>query len=241
MKISEILGKSADIITGQPEILVPYIAPLVLSLIAIWVHVTNMLSWGIGRLYPLGRSPLEFFTSFVSAIRLLKIFDWLMWIVILVVLAFCVALTIAMSDARLSGRTLKVGAAFDSIADKLPMFIAAFLISWFLKFVGMFFFWVGMLVPAVLLIFVGQAMLLDKKDLFDSFSKSYDVAKVNWAEILVLLFVFLIVLVVVRLVPFLGVIVACFLMGYSAVVFTVMYRDRSKVRAQRPRKSKSAK
>lgn len=228
MKISEILGKSIDIVTEQPQILAVYLVPLILSLIAMWVRITNMVSWGITRLSPLGRSPLQFFTYFVSAIRLLNATVWLVWIVVLIVVAVCVALTIVMSDARLSGRTMKIGEAFDAIAGKLPLFVVAFLISWFLKFIGMFFFWVGLFIPAVLLIFVGQAMLLDNKDLFDSFSKSYDVAKANWMEILVLLFIFLVIVAVARLNLVLGVVVACFLAGYSAVTFTVMYRDRSR-------------
>jgi hypothetical protein len=115
------------------------------------------------------------------------------------------------------------------VSGKLPIFIIAFLLTWFLKFVGIFFFWVGIFVPSVLLIFVGQAVLLENKDLFDSFSKSYDSAKDNWVEILVLLFIFLVILVVVRPILFLGVIVTCFLSCYSAVTFTVMYRDRSRV------------
>lgn len=228
MKISEVLGKSIDIVTEQPQILAVYIVPLIMSLVAMWMNVTNMVSWGITRLSPLGRSPLQFFTYLVGSIRLLKATVWLVWIVVLIVIAVCVALTIVMSDAGFSGRTMKVGEAFDAIGGKLPIFVVAFLISWFLKFVGMFFFWVGLLIPAVLLIFVGQAILLDNKDLFDSFSTSYDVAKANWMEVLVLLFVFLVILAVARLNLVLGVVVACFLAGYSAVTFTVMYRDRSR-------------
>lgn len=215
-----------DVVTENPSILVPYIVPLALSLIAMWLSITNMVSWGITRLYPLGRSPLSFFTYFVSSLRLLTAFDWIMWIAILGVLGVCVALTVVMSNAQLSGRTMKVGEAFDSITGRLPVFIVAFFISWFFKFVGMFFFWVGILVPSVLLIFVAQCLLLNNKDLFDSFSTSYDAAKANWMEILVILFVFLVILAIVRLIPPLGAVVACFLMGYSAIVFTVMYRDR---------------
>jgi hypothetical protein len=228
MKISDILSKSMDIVTANPSILAPYIVPLALSLIAMWLNITNVVSWGITRLYPLGRSPLSFFTYFVSSLRLLTAADWIMWITILGVLAVCVALTVVMSSAQLAGRTMKIGAAFDAIAGKLPIFIVAFFVSWFFKFIGMFLFWVGILVPSVLLIFVAQCMLLDNKDFFDSFSTSYDIAKANWMEILVLIFVFLIVLAIVRLVPPLGVAVACFLMGYSAIVFTVMYRARSR-------------
>lgn len=238
MKLSEILSKSVDIITEQPQILAVYIIPLALSLVAMWVRATNMISWGIYRLAPLGRSPLQFFTYFVAALRVMNVLSWVMWILVLVVLGVCVALTIVMANAGLSGRTMKIGEAFDSIAGKLPLFILAFLISWFLKFVGMFFFWVGMFVPAVLLIFVGQCLLLDNKDLFDSFSTSYDLAKTRWIEILLLLFVFLVVLAIVRVIPVLGVIVACFLMGYSAVVFTVMYKGGGRAPARRaPRKA----
>ncbi len=228
MKVSEILTKSVDIITEQPQMLIPYVIPLVVSLIAIWARMTNMMAWGIGRLYPLGRTPEKFLTYFVTAFRAVDGTALVVWVIVLALLAICVALTIAMSDAALSGRQMKVGEAFDRIGKKVPLFVVAFLISWLLKFFGMLFFWVGIFVPAVLLIFVGQAMLLDNKDLFDSFSKSYDVAKENWIEILVLLFVFLVILAFVRFIPLLGVIVACFLVCYSAVVFTMMYRDRGR-------------
>ncbi len=228
MKVSEILTKSVDIITEQPQMLIPYVIPLVVSLIAIWARMTNMMAWGIGRLYPLGRAPEKFLTYFVTAFRAVDGTALVVWVIVLALLAICVALTIVMSDAALSGRQMKVGEAFDRIGKKVPLFVVAFLISWLLKFFGMLFFWVGIFVPAVLLIFVGQAMLLDNKDLFDSFSKSYDVAKENWIEILVLLFVFLVILAFVRFIPLLGVIVACFLVCYSAVVFTMMYRDRGR-------------
>ena len=147
MKLSEILGKSTDIVTEAPHILMPYILPLILSLVAIWIRITNMMSWGIGRLYPLGRSPLQFLTYFVAALRAMNVFDWLMWIFVLILLAVCVAMTIVMSDAKLSGRTMKVGAAFDAISGRLPLFVIAFMMSWVLKFFGMFFFWVGIFVP----------------------------------------------------------------------------------------------
>ncbi|MBU7024909.1 MAG: hypothetical protein HXS40_12170 [Theionarchaea archaeon] len=61
MKISEILSKSADIVTGQPEILLPYLVPIVVSLAASWGRITSLLGWGVGRLYPLGRTPLRYF------------------------------------------------------------------------------------------------------------------------------------------------------------------------------------
>jgi hypothetical protein len=227
LKISEILSKSADIVTGQPEILLPYLAPIAVSLAASWGGITSMLGWGVGRFYPLGRTPLRYFWYLVTSLRAVGVGNLAVWIVVLVLLAVCVALTIVMSDARLSGRTMKVGEAFDATAKVFPMFIVAFLISWLLKFVGLFAFWVGLFIPSVLLIFAGQIMILERKDIFDSFSKSYDIAKENWAEILLLLFVFLIILVVVRTVPLVGIVVACFLMGYSTVVFSVMYRDRS--------------
>ncbi|MBU7012423.1 MAG: hypothetical protein HXS46_17220 [Theionarchaea archaeon] len=228
MKVSEILTKSVDIITEQPQMLIPYVIPLLVSLIAIWARMTNMMAWGIGRLYPLGRAPEKFLTYFVTAFRAVNGTTLVVWVIVLILLAICVALTIVMSDAALSGRQMKVGEAFDRIGKKMPLFVVAFLISWFLKFFGMLFFWVGIFVPAVFLIFVGQAMLLDNKDLFDSFSKSYDAAKENWIEILVLLFIFLVILAFVRFIPLLGVIVACFLVCYSAVVFTMMYRDRGR-------------
>jgi hypothetical protein len=240
MKLSQAMGKSADIITEQPQILLPYAAPFVLSLIAMWIHITNMVGWGITRLNPLGRSPLQFFTYFVASIRALRIIDWVMWIVILVVLAICIALTIVMSDAALKGRKMSIGAAFENITGIMPLFVMAFLISWFLKFVGMFFFWVGVLVPAVLLIFVGQSILLDHKDLFDSFSKSYDTARENLIEVLALLFIFLVVLAIVRLVPLLGMVVALALMCYSTVTFTVLYKSKRTPTQVRPKKAKPA-
>ncbi|MBU7042386.1 MAG: hypothetical protein HXS47_02250 [Theionarchaea archaeon] len=240
MKLSQILGKSVDIITEQPQMLLPYGAPFVLSLIAMWIRITNMLGWGITRLNPLGRSPLKFFTYFVASIRALRIIDWVMWILILSVLAICVALTIVMSDAALKGRKMSVGAAFETITPLLPLFVIAFLISWLLKFIGMFFFWVGVLVPAVLLIFVGQALLLDGKDLFDSFSKSYDTARENIMDVLALLFIFLVILAVVRLVPLVGMAVALILLCYSAVTFTVLYRSKKPPQRVRPKKAKPA-
>ena len=234
------MGKSADIITDHPQILLPYAAPLILSLIAVWIHITNMIGWGITRLNPLGRSPLQFFTYFVASIRALRIIDWVMWIIILVVLAICIGLTIVMSDGALKGRKISVGEAFENITGMLPLFVLAFLVSWFLKFVGMFFFWVGVLVPAVLLIFVGQGILLDHKDLFDSFSKSYDTARENLIEVLALLFIFLIILAIVRLVPFLGLVVALVLMCYSTVTFTVLYKSKRPPTQVRPKKGKPA-
>ena len=239
MKISEILGKSLDVVTENPHILVPYIVPVLLSVAAAWAGTRDMISWGIAPLYPLGRRPLTFFSSLVTFLRRADAVDLAIWIVILVVLAICVALTITMGDAALSGRSMKIGEAFDSINKKLPIFVVAFLVSWLLKFFGLLFFWVGIFIPSVLLIFVGQAILLDNKDLFDSFSKSYDMARKNWIEILVLLFAFLVVLIIVRLLPILGVIVACLLLGYSTLVFTVMYRDRSRA-APRPRRARPA-
>jgi hypothetical protein len=227
MELSKELEKSIDIITDQPQILVPYIIPAVIGLIALWVRITNIVSWGITRLYPLGRGPLEFFTYFVRSIQALRIYDWVLWIIVLAILAVCVALTIVMTDAHMSGSPVTLGSAFDAVGDRLIPVIIAFVISWVLKFFGMFFFWVGVFVPSVLLVFVGQGILLDNKDLFDSFSSSYDKAKEIWGKILVVLFGFVVILAVVRSVLFISVIVSCFLMGYSAVLFTVMYRDRS--------------
>ncbi|MBU7017558.1 MAG: hypothetical protein HXS44_08615 [Theionarchaea archaeon] len=233
MKISEILGKSLDIVAAQPGIIVVYIVPAILTLIAMWQKISNVVDWGMGRLSSLRSGPLEYFENLIKFIRLVRIEVWLVWVIALVVLAICVGLTIVMSNAHLSGRRMKIGEAFDAISGKLPIFIVAFLICWFLKFVGMFFFWIGILVPAVLLIFVGQAILLDNKDIFDSFSTSYDLARARWFDILLLLLVFLVVMAILRLVPVLGLLVIIFLAGYSAIVFTVMYKDRGRVAPRR--------
>jgi hypothetical protein len=232
------MGKSIDIMTEQPQILIPYIAPFVLSLIAMWIRISNVLVWGIAWLNMLGRNPLKFPLSFMASIRELKITNWVMWILILGVLGICVALTIVMSDAALKGKKMSVGAAFDTVTPLLPLFMIAFLISWGLKFIGMFFFWVGILIPAVLLIFVGQAILLDHKDLFDSFSKSYDTARENIMDVLMLLFIFLVILAIVRVVPILGMVVALVLMCYSAVTVTVLYRSKRIPQKRRPKKAK---
>lgn len=228
MKLSEILSRSLDIVTAQPEILIPYLVPLVLALVAMWRHISNLVDWGMGRLSSLGSGPLVYYGYLVETIRGVRVEGWIVWIVALAVLGICVGLTIVQTNAHLSGGRMKVGEAFDAISGKLLIFVAAFLVCWFLKFVGMFFFWIGIFIPAVLLIFVGQAILLDNKDFLDSFIASYDLAKANWFDILVLLFIFFVILAILRLVPFLGTLVAIFLAGYSAVVFTVMYKDRKK-------------
>lgn len=228
MKVSDILTKSLDVIIGHPQILAPYIIPFVVALLAHWQHIPNLMDWGIGRLSTLGRGPLTYYQYLIQALQKMEALDWGLWIVFLVILAVCTALTIVMSDAFLSGRTMKIGQAFDTIAGKMPIFIVAFLISWVLKFLGMFFFWVGIFIPSLLLIFVGQGILLNNKDLFDSFSDSFDLAKANWVEILILLFIFLVMLAILRFLPILGTLVACLLAGYSAVVFTVLYRDRKR-------------
>ncbi len=227
MKLSEILSKSLDIVTAQPDILLPYFAPFAIALVALWMRISNMMDWGIGRLSSLSRGPLLYYTRLVESIQTAKAVSWVVWFVILAILAVCIGMTIVMTNAQLSGKRMKVGEAFDAIRHKIVLLIVAFLICWFLKFVGMFFFWVGILVPAVLLIFVGQAILLENKDLFDSFSRSYDLAKANWIEILILVFAFLVVLAILRYISILGVFVACFLAGFSAVIFTVMWKDRS--------------
>lgn len=235
MKLSDILTKSLDVITGQPQILAPYIIPFVLALLAHWRYIPNIMDWGIGRLSTLGRGPVLYYQYLIQSLQKIETLDWVLWIVFLVILAVCVALTIVMSNASLSGGTMKIGQAFDAIAGKLPIFIVAFLISWVLKFLGMFFFWVGIFIPSVILIFVGQGILLGNKDLFDSFSDSFDLAKANWVEVLILLFMFLVILAILRFLPILGPLVACLLVGYSAVVFTVLYRDRKRGPVKRPK------
>lgn len=235
MKLSDILTKSLDVITGQPQILAPYIIPFVLALLAHWRYIPNIMDWGIGRLSTLGRGPVLYYQYLIQSLQKIETLDWVLWIVFLVILAVCVALTIVMSNASLSGGNMKIGQAFDAIAGKLPIFIVAFLISWVLKFLGMFFFWVGIFIPSVILIFLGQSILLGNKDLFDSFSDSFDLAKANWIEVLILLFIFLVALAILRFLPILGTLVACLLVGYSAVVFTVLYRDRKRGPVKRPK------
>ncbi|MCK4636835.1 MAG: zinc-ribbon domain-containing protein [Methanomicrobia archaeon] len=220
--IGDVLSEAFNTITENPMMIVPYLIPLALALIMVFV------TWG--SLVPIREigPGFDFDTDFLyenalAFVGFASIFGILSWIFGIVATAFAINMTYN----SVNGRKVTLSEAWSEIgAGKILILLIVFIITVILTFLGLFALCIGALIVYILLMFVNQGIIIDNLDIGATFSNSYNIAKNNFFDVLILALVFFVLSFLVTWIPYIGGILGVLVGMYGTVSYTILYLDR---------------
>jgi hypothetical protein len=219
--IGKILSESLDVISQNPVIVLPYIVPVIIVLIGAVAAAGAVLPGIMGGRFE--ADPRAMLSGLMAAAGIFFVFGILAFIFDIVATAFAINLT---SNA-VRERKVTLSEAWQQIgAKKIVLVLVAFIILGILMVLGVLTLCIGTVIVAVLFPFLGQGIVIDNLGLIDTFSNSFNIAKKNWADILILIIVFFVVAFILTRVPVIGGILIILIVMYATVAFTVLYLNR---------------
>lgn len=233
MKLSEIINKTFDVVTGYPMILVPLVIPFILRLIVnvsgfYWATSVNYLD----RFSSINWESMEpdqaltlwrdMMPRMAAAGIAGTIIDIIIWAIAMIGFSMVIAMTVSYLD----GKKLSLSQSFNAISGKIFILLVASAVVWITKFLGICAVCIGAYIAWVFLSEVRQGIVVDGLGLGDTFSKSYHLARDNFFDFSVILLLFFLVKIVVSLLPFVGEPLGFFIDVFSVVAMTLLYIDR---------------
>ncbi|MEA1993278.1 MAG: zinc-ribbon domain-containing protein [Euryarchaeota archaeon] len=219
----DILSEALDVLSKNSMMVVPYLIPMVLTLISISV------TWGsIFSVNKIGPGEFEFGTealyenalAFAGVASVLGILSW-------IASTAATAFAIVMTYSAVNGKKLTLSQAWEKIgAGKIIILLIAAIITGILTILGLLALCIGAVIVAILLVFVKQGILIDNLELGETFGNSYRIAKKNFWDIVILGIVYIILAVIAGIIPFLNAILSPVVSLYGTVAFTLLYLDR---------------
>ncbi len=220
--LGTVLSEALNVITQNPMIIVPYLIPVVITLLGAVI--------AIGAFIPrealtpgFELDPRFFLENALAFIGFASIFGVLAWIFGVVAAAFAITIT----WNAVQGRKVTLSEAWEQIGvDKIIILLIVSIITVILIFLGFFVLCIGALIVMILLIFVNQGVVIDNLDIGATFGNSYNIAKDNFFYILILVLAFAVLSFLVELIPIIGGILSILVGMYATVTYTVLYLDR---------------
>ena len=220
--IGNILSEALDIITGNPMIIVPYLIPVILTLIGAFAAIGMFVPEGVMQ-PDFELDPGFFLDNALAFVGFASIFGVLSWIFGVVADAFAIDITFNATQEK----KVTLSEAWGQIGfGKILVLLIVSFITLILTILGFFALCIGALIVMILLIFVMQGIVIDDLDIGATFSNSYNIAKDNFFDILILLLIFVVLGIIVGMIPYIGGILAIFVGIYATVAYTVLYLDR---------------
>ncbi len=219
--VGEILSQAVDVIVENPILVVLYVIPVVLVLIGIAIPAGAILREGLFTGFKF--DPEYFLYNLPAFIGVFVTLGILALLFGIVAAAFAITITYN----ALQEKKVTLSEAWSQIGiGKIALLVIAWII-WLILFVlGFFFFCIGALLVAVLFVFVRQGLLIDDLDLGAAFTNSYNIAKVHFFDVLIILLVLLVLEVVLSFIPWIGEILTIFVNMYGTVAVTILYLNR---------------
>ena len=219
--VGEILSQAVDVIVENPILVVLYVIPVVLVLAGIAIPAGAILREGLFTGFEF--DPEYFLYNLSAFLGIFVTFGILALLFGIVAAAFAITITYN----ALQGKKITLSEAWSKIGiGKIVLLVIAWIIWMILFVLGFFFFCIGALLVAVLLAFVRQGLLIDDLDLGAAFTNSYNIAKVHFFDVLIILLALLVLEVVLSLIPWIGEIMTIFVNMYGTVAITILYLNR---------------
>lgn len=214
-----------NIIGENPVIIVPYLIPIALVIagiaFSISIFFVDFISEGIFT----GFEPEaeDILRSMWSLVSLMGFFIILAIIFGIVADAFAIDITSNASKKK----KVTLSKAWNRIGvGKILILIVVSIIAVILTVLGLLTLCIGALIVYVLLRFVYQGIVIDDLDIGASFSNSYNIAKNNFFDVLILVLIFIVIGIIFSQIPLIGPILNVLMDIYATVVYTVLYLDR---------------
>ena len=220
--LGTLLSEALNIISENPVIIVPYLIPVLLVLLGAFIAFGTLVSTGaIQAGFEL--DPQYILDNALAFLGFVSVFGILAWLFTIAADAFAITIT---KDAIL-GKKVTLGEAWAEIGiEKLIILLVVDIILTILLIFGFFLICIGFVIFYVLFIFVMQGVIVSDQGIIDTFSNSYNIAKKNFFDILMLAIVLLVISVVVQFIPVIGGILNVLVGMYGVVAYTIMYLDR---------------
>jgi hypothetical protein len=233
MKLSEIVSKSFDVISEKPVILVPCLIPAILRVLVEILGFSWFLwsdTWERFRDFQwetmTPQDPMEMWEEFLPGVAGLTAVTILACVIIWIIAMIAFSMVISMVSSYLDGKEVSLSQAFSNISGKLLVLIAASVIVWGVKWLGVCALCIGAFIVWVLLALVKQGIIIDNLGLGGSLSKSYEMARIHFFDIMIILLLFFVVKIVVGILPILGDALGYLVDAFSVTALTILYIDR---------------
>ncbi len=230
--LKDILSEAANILRENRIIVVPYVIPLILGYIGVFVGAGQFVS--IENLQSVHNSEFLFILAYVFS-DFMSVIGMLYWIFNVITAAIAIEITYL----AIQGKRVTLSRAWNEIGtERLILLLIADIIltiifriielieipgSFILTFIFIF---VGELILGMFFIFIAQGIIIDYLGIGATFYNSFKVAKRNFFSILILVLFFTFVTDAVD-VPVIRNILEISVALYSIVAFTILYLDRT--------------
>ncbi len=220
--IGTLLSDALNVITENPSIIIPYLIPMVLALIAALVAVGTFVPQGVDFTH-FEPDPEYFLDNALAFIGFASIFGVLGWIFEILAVAFAITITYN----ALQGKKVSLGEAWEQIGiGKIVVLLVVSIILAILYIIGFFLLCIGLVIFYVLFIFTRQSVVVDDMSIGAALGNSWDLAKKNFFDILILAIILLLIGAIVGIIPVIGGALGYLVGMYGVVTYTIMYLDR---------------
>ncbi|MBU6997515.1 MAG: hypothetical protein HXS41_02650 [Theionarchaea archaeon] len=236
MNLSQALTKAFDTVSETPSMLIPSVVPFVIKVASSLADYHHTFQTDVARFFseaPEAMEPEEafrimepFFDRIVQDVTLMAAVDLLAWLAGVVAFSMVIALT----AAHIQGKEMSLSGALHSTSRKLLGLIAASAVVWVLIRMGFCALCIGAFLIWVLLALVRQGIIVDGLGIGESFSQSYNLARVNFFDIMLVLLMFFLVKLFLGFIPFIGDGLGYFVDVFSVTVLTILYFDRKELK-----------
>jgi len=231
LSVRSTINEALTIVRKYPIILMIFLVPAIISLIG-----NAAISENAGIYFNEVNSNGENinFGDLFPSMGKMMVLSGLVSITTEIVAILVSAIAIVMVADAVAGREVELNKAFDFMKDKWIVLIVAAIIIAVFQFIGILACCIGYVVVIIATVFVKQGIVLDDMQLTESFSKSFDLAKTVWPDVLMIFIVYLISIVVLGFIPYLGSFASPLVGGFFTVVFTLYYIDLTSVPPSEP-------
>ena len=226
--LGDLFNKALDFVKENPVVLVPPILGGIIGVVIMRAIGLSTLGMpGLGRLGPRFAPPgpgyqPEVPPSVLGALGLAL----LGMILVLVIDMIFNGWLIAMVKQGLTGEVVDLGSSFNVALSKAVPIIAASILVGIIVGIGFLLCVIPGIIAWILLALTLQAVVVDDYGPVDALKASYEVAKNNFFDVLIIVIGQVIISAIVSIVPYLGFILSAAVSGFFAVLLTIFYVAR---------------
>ncbi len=231
MELTKIIDRAINIVTEQPMILVPCLAPFIVTLIASvagigWFVSSSEYFEQLGTLPLATMRPEEIFQELFSRLAPVLTLYLVSFFIALILGSVAFAMVVAMTAAKVEGKELTLSQAFSSISGKILLLIIASIVITLLTYLGFCAVCIGAFLVWVFLALVRQGIVIDGLGFGGSFSRSFNITKRNFLDTALILLLFLVLKFIIGLIPVIGGALGYVVDTFTVAAMTVFYLDR---------------
>jgi len=221
MTISDLLSRALELYKENPIIVIPSLFPVAWSIIS--TVLLAALIFGTANRHHYPYEPEGFMTGWMAS---MMGGTAIFLIVFFALFVLAEGMTIEMVQQAFRGGQADLSSAWEITKGKLVTLIIAAIVVSIILVVGYALLIIPGLILTVLLYFVAQAIMIDDKGPLESLGTSYNFARANLEDSVIIVLLSIAIYFVISMIPFLGILLALAAMPYLIALSTLLYIDR---------------